>query len=102
MNPDKSRGKIVEKGFWKKVRKVTGKVPFLRDAIALYYCMLDAKTPLWVKGVVAGALVYFISPVDAIPDVIPALGYTDDLAVIAGTIKAVSMHLKPEHYRPME
>jgi len=92
----------VKRGFWAKLRKHAGKVPFVRDAIASYYCMLDAATPLWVKGILAGALVYFISPVDAIPDVIPVLGFTDDATVLTGAIAAVGAHLKPEHYKPMD
>jgi uncharacterized membrane protein YkvA (DUF1232 family) len=38
----------------------------------------------------AAALIYFISPLDAIPDVIPGLGYLDDIAILAGAIKMTS------------
>ena len=36
-----------------------------------------------------GALVYFLSPFDVIPDFIPALGYTDDAALLLATAKAM-------------
>ena len=45
----------------------------------------------------AGALAYFILPTDAIPDVLPVLGLTDDAAVLAATIKLVANHIRPEH-----
>jgi uncharacterized membrane protein YkvA (DUF1232 family) len=33
-----------------------------------------------------GALGYFISPIDAIPDLTPLLGYTDDLLIISAAL----------------
>jgi uncharacterized membrane protein YkvA (DUF1232 family) len=43
------------------------------------------------------ALAYFILPVDAIPDFLLGLGFTDDLAVIATAISMMRRHMKPEH-----
>lgn len=73
-------------GFWNKTKSVARKVPFIPEAVGAYYCMLDSKTPVWAKAMVIGALTYFISPVDAIPDPIIAIGLTDDAAVIAAAI----------------
>jgi uncharacterized membrane protein YkvA (DUF1232 family) len=42
---------------------------------------------------VAGAVVYFVSPVDAIPDVIPGVGLVDDAAVIYFVIRAIESDL---------
>lgn len=85
--------------FFGKAKRMAAKVPFVLDAVAMYYCMLDARTPGWVKASVAGALVYFVSPVDAIPDALIGIGYTDDAAVVMGTAKAIGSALKPRHYR---
>ena len=41
----------------------------------------------------AGALIYFISPIDAIPDLAPLLGYMDDLGVIAAVLKFLGHEL---------
>lgn len=87
----------VEEGFFVKLGKVIGKVPFVLDAVAMYYTMLDAKTPFWVKASVAGALAYFISPIDAIPDVLPIVGYSDDAAVIYMTMSLIHSHITAEH-----
>ncbi|GGH12092.1 YkvA family protein [Paenibacillus segetis] len=93
----KENEEIVTKNFWAKTKKFAGKIPFTKDAIAMYYCALDAKTPLWAKGIAFGALAYFISPIDAIPDALIGLGFTDDAAVIAAGIKAISAQVTDEH-----
>ncbi|MBT4027876.1 MAG: hypothetical protein HOE66_00495, partial [Planctomycetes bacterium] len=55
-----------EQGFWKKVRKIAGKVPFIPDAVALYFCMMDSKTSLTTRIAIAGALAYLVWPADLI------------------------------------
>lgn len=74
-----------------------GKIPFALDAAAMYYCLRDPKTPFWVKASIAGALAYFISPVDAIPDPVPVIGYADDAAVIYTCMAVIHGHIRPEH-----
>ncbi|HCL3894797.1 TPA: DUF1232 domain-containing protein, partial [Pseudomonas aeruginosa] len=59
----------------------------------LYYAAQTPQTPAWAKATIYGALGYFILPVDAIPDVLPGVGYTDDLGIIAAAITAVSMYI---------
>lgn len=84
--------------FWKKARRLMGKVPFMRDVVALGFCVADPATPLWAGAQIVGALVYFACPADLVPDAIPVLGFTDDAAVIAAVIQAVRAHLLPRHY----
>ncbi|WP_152391988.1 YkvA family protein [Paenibacillus guangzhouensis] len=93
---------LVKKNFWTKTKKFAGKIPFTKDAVAMYYCAVDAKTPLWAKGIAFGALAYFISPMDAIPDVLVGLGFTDDAAVIVAGIKAISSQITDEHREQAE
>jgi uncharacterized membrane protein YkvA (DUF1232 family) len=87
----------VAKGFWPKIRKVASKVPFAADALSLWWCAKDPETPTTAKGMMMAALAYFVLPVDAIPDVLPAIGLTDDAAVIAAVIALVGRNLKPRH-----
>lgn len=91
---DKAR---VEKGFWTKVRRTLGRVPFVEDAVAAYYCAVDRETPVQVKAVLMGALAYFVLPTDAIPDFIAWLGFTDDAAVLAAALRTVAPHIKDHH-----
>ena len=65
--------------------------------LTAYYCAFDRRTPTHVRVALIGALVYFISPLDLLPDVLPIVGFTDDAAVLAGAIKLVWDQIKPEH-----
>lgn len=89
--------KYVKKGFWTKTKKIASKVPFVMDSVAMYYCAMDQKTPLWVKGVGMAALAYVVNPFDVMPDAIPALGFTDDAAAILAALKVVDKHVTDEH-----
>ncbi len=90
--------RIVAEGFWDKLRRTAGRVPFVEDALAAYYCATDRATPLYVKAVLMGALAYFVIPTDVIPDFIVGLGYTDDASVLAAAIAAVRSSLRETHY----
>jgi uncharacterized membrane protein YkvA (DUF1232 family) len=85
--------------FWDKVKhyaKAAGE-GVLTPALKMYYAATDADTPLWAKTAIYGALGYFISPIDAIPDIVPLAGYTDDLGVLTAAIAATAAHIKDEH-----
>lgn len=66
-------------------------------ALVLYYCLRDPDTPAWAKRVVAGALGYFVVPLDAIPDLTPVVGFSDDLGAIAAALATVALYVKKEH-----
>jgi uncharacterized membrane protein YkvA (DUF1232 family) len=83
--------------FWIKVKRVAAQLPFIEDLLAAYYCAFDRNTPLQVKAMLVGALAYFVLPFDAVPDVMPLLGFTDDAAVLATAVKLVADHMRPEH-----
>jgi uncharacterized membrane protein YkvA (DUF1232 family) len=54
---------------------------------ALKRYMLDKDVKWYRKSVVIAALVYFVMPLDVMPDFAPLLGYLDDIGVVAWTIK---------------
>ena len=87
----------VKAGFWRKVRRLSGRVPFLEEAVAAYYCATDSRTPARVRGVLIAALAYFVVPTDLIPDFIASLGFTDDAAVLFAAIQTVAPHIKDDH-----
>jgi uncharacterized membrane protein YkvA (DUF1232 family) len=88
----------VRRGFWRKVKRVAAKLPFIEDLLAAYYCAFDRNTPLQVKAMLVAALAYFVLPLDIMPDVMPLIGYTDDAAVLATAIRLIATHLRPEHW----
>ena len=55
-----------EKRFWRKLRRVVARVPFASDLLAIYYCALDPATPRHARGILFGAVAYFILPTDLI------------------------------------
>ena len=54
---------------------------------ALRRYMMDSDVKWYRKSIVVAALVYFVTPIDAMPDFAPFVGYLDDIGVIAWTIK---------------
>jgi uncharacterized membrane protein YkvA (DUF1232 family) len=88
----------VETGFWAKVRKTLGQVPFVEEAVAAYYCAIDPDTPLQVKAIIMGALAYFVLPTDLIPDFIATMGFVDDAAVFYAALRVVAPHIKDRHH----
>ena len=80
-----------------KLLRVAGRIPFAGDLAAAYYCALDPQTPRKIKLTLFAALGYFVMPVDAIPDVITGLGFTDDAAVLATAIGIVGTHIQDRH-----
>ena len=83
--------------FWRKLQGVAASIPFAEELLTAYYCAFDSKTPTSVKATLIGALAYFVLPIDAIPDFLPVLGFTDDAAFLAAAIKLVTDHIRPEH-----
>ena len=83
--------------FWRKLGGAAAHIPFAEDLLAAYYCAFDRATPRHVQLTLIGAIAYFVLPADAIPDMLPVLGFTDDAAVLATAIKLVSDHIRPVH-----
>ena len=85
------------RGFWRKVAKGLGHVPFLDEAVAAYYCARDPDTPASAKAILVSALAYFILPADVVPDFIAGLGFTDDATVLIAAMSSVTPHISPAH-----
>jgi uncharacterized membrane protein YkvA (DUF1232 family) len=83
---------------WQKIRRtatVAGRNT-IETAFILYYTSTAKETPAWCKGVIYGALGYFISLIDGIPDLTPLLGYSDDFAVMAAAVATLTQYITPE------
>ena len=89
--------KTVDEGFWKKMARVAGKIPFAEEAAAAWYCARDPETPMRVRATLLAALAYFVMPVDFIPDIVAAFGFTDDATVLMAALGLVSSYMKPRH-----
>jgi uncharacterized membrane protein YkvA (DUF1232 family) len=87
----------VKEKFFPKLARVAARVPLAEELVAAYYCAFDGATPLKAKGILIGALAYFIVPVDAIPDFLLGLGFTDDMAVLLTAFNIVRTHVTEAH-----
>lgn len=66
---------------WDDIKTMTA---MLRDYASGSY----REVPWTTIAAITAAVLYFVSPIDLIPDVIPGVGYVDDAAVIAMCVKS--------------
>lgn len=72
----------VKKSFLSYFKKNKSKISFGDKVESLYGWLTDGTLKLQDKAIVVGALIYFINPLDAIPDLTPFIGFGDDLGII--------------------
>ena len=82
--------KFSVEAFWKKVKHVAKQAgqSVIYASLLLFYVLQRPDVPKRVKMIVIGALAYFIAPIDAIPDFIAGIGYTDDLGALMVLLQA--------------
>ena len=98
MNPDRLSDfarEYSDKRFVKKLKHYsrTAGYEVLDKAFRLYFVLQKPDTPKWVKGTIIGALGYFIFPLDALNDLLPLVGYSDDLSVLVAALATVSTYV---------
>jgi len=87
----------VRRGFWRTLRRAARQVPFTHELVGAYYCAIDPRVPFRVRAALLGALAYFVAPFDALPDLVPGIGFSDDATVLIGVIGMVAAHITPAH-----
>ncbi len=90
--------KYSDESFWEKMKNFAKKAgcKVVYAALLLYFALQNPQTPAWAKTVIIGALAYFISPIDAIPDVTPIVGFSDDLGALAAALGVVAVFIDEE------
>lgn len=87
-------------GFARRHPQVAGSREALRivpDVIRLVRRLAaDPTVPRGVRVRLVLLLVYLVSPLDLVPDVIPVVGYADDAIVVALTLRSVIRRAGPE------
>jgi uncharacterized membrane protein YkvA (DUF1232 family) len=94
---DEARSTRVKRRFWATFRKAVRYIPFADDLVAAYFCAIDPATPHRVRGILLGALAYFVLPIDAVPDFLAGIGFSDDITVLVAAIAMVRSHITPAH-----
>ena len=68
----------------------------LYKAVQLWFVLQKPDVPAGTKAVIMGALGYLIAPLDFLPDLLPVLGYTDDLVAITFALIKVQGYIDEE------
>jgi uncharacterized membrane protein YkvA (DUF1232 family) len=95
-----SSEEALRRKLWRRILREAASLPFLEELLTAHYCAFDRNTPVYVKAVLVGALVYFVVPdhlAPKIPKYFSMIGLADNAAVLGVAFKAVSSHIKPEH-----
>lgn len=100
MNEDKPGPEVYtaaysDESFWQKLTgyaKSAGR-EVVEKALLLYYAGQEEDAPAWAKATIIGSLGYFITPLDAIVDLTPVVGYADDLGVLVLALAAVATYV---------
>lgn len=97
--PTKYSGEYEEQKFFDKIKKFAQKagLQVIYAALVLFYLMEDPKAPAKAKLIVVSALGYFVFPFDIIPDMLPGIGFADDLGAMYLALSQVIAYLQPEH-----
>ena len=48
----------------------------------IYNYFIDKETSLFKKSLIVGSLLYFIMPIDLVPDYIVGIGWVDDIIIL--------------------
>jgi len=64
--------------------------------LLLFYAYKRKETPAWAKRIIIGAIGYFISPIDVIPDLTPVIGYTDDIGILSFGLVTIACFVNKE------
>lgn len=93
--------KLVDEATAKAGKLEKGPIVEARDNLTALFRMVraygksDYRSISWTNIVlVVGAIVYFVMPIDLVPDFIAALGYLDDAAILTWTVKAIGDELE--------
>lgn len=79
--------------FWERLGGLASQAgkTVVENALTLFYVAQDPNVPAQEKLLIGGALAYLILPIDAVPDLLPAVGFGDDLGVLTAAAATVAM-----------
>jgi uncharacterized membrane protein YkvA (DUF1232 family) len=66
------------------------------DARQLWAALRHPGSPRWLKMGAAAIVLYVVSPIDLIPDVLPFVGALDDIVLVPLAIRWLLKRLPPE------
>lgn len=79
---------------WKYTQVIGQKVAYA--VLLMVFAFRRKETPRWARNIIIGALAYFLSPIDSIPDLTPILGYTDDFGVLSFGLVTIASYINDD------
>lgn len=95
---DKYKSQFSKKKLADKINKSFGSLgqKLVYSVLLMYNAFKNERTPSWAKNIIIGALGYFLSPIDMIPDLSPFLGYTDDIGILSFGLVTIACYINEE------
>lgn len=81
------------------VREILKNTPKGAAIVSGFFAFRDGKTPARVRWLALLGGIYILMPLDFLPDVIPVLGWVDDILVGWGCVRMLKPHIKKQHRR---
>ena len=73
---------------------VLSMLPVMISMLRSYFKKEYKDIPIGTMIALISALLYWVTPIDVLPDALPVVGYVDDAAVIAACLKLINDDLK--------
>jgi uncharacterized membrane protein YkvA (DUF1232 family) len=67
-----------------------------KDIVVMLFALINRRTPKVFRLAILAAILYFVSPVDIVPDAIPAAGLADDAVIVPAILAGLRQLLPPE------
>ncbi len=95
---EKYKGRFSEIKLWSKLKRFARQagVKTVYTVLLLFYAFKRKDTPKWAKNIIIGLLGYFLAPIDAVPDLTPFIGLTDDLSLLSVGLVTVAGYINKE------
>ncbi len=97
-NIEKYGDRYSDKGLWRKLPRVARRAgeKGVYAILLLYYTLQSPTLSIADKGKIYGALGYFILPTDFVPDILPLIGFSDDVAALMFVLHTIISNITPE------
>lgn len=95
---EKYKGKFSELKLWTLLKNGAKRLgtKAVYSALLMFYAYKRKDTPAWAKRIVIGTLGYLLAPIDAIPDLSPFIGFTDDIGILSVGVVAIAGFINEE------
>ncbi len=95
---EKYKGRFSEVKLWstlKRYARMAG-IKTVYTVLLMFHAFKRKDTPKWAKTIITGLLGYFLAPIDAIPDLSPFVGLTDDFSLLSVGLVTVAGYINKE------